>query len=193
METDVHGPPSKGDVGAGSEPAWHALPAGEAVALIQADAERGLSGQEIARRLARFGPNELPEAARRSLMSVLLHQFTSPLIYLLLAASGIALALGKVSDSIVILVVVLLNALIGAFQEGRAERSLDALRRLGSPKAHVLREGEEQLVEARELVPGDILLLAAGDAVVADARLLEGAALQLSEGRSVSRTAQIST
>jgi Ca2+-transporting ATPase len=161
--------------------AWHALSVAEALALTQADAERGLSSQELPQRLARFGPNALPEAAQRSLLSVLLHQFTSPLIYLLLAASGIALALGKVSDSIVILVVVLINALIGAFQEGRAERSLDALRRLGSPKAHVLRDGEERLIEARELVPGDILLLGAGDAVAADARLLEGAALQLSE------------
>jgi magnesium-transporting ATPase (P-type) len=181
MRTEVPSLLSKRASGSNGGPAWHALPAAEALALSRTDAGRGLSGQEIAQRLARVGPNAFPEAARRSLVSVLLHQFMSPLIYLLLAASGIALALGKVSDSIVILVVVVLNAVIGAFQEGRAERSLDALRRLGSPKAHVLREGVEQLIEARELVPGDILLLAAGDAVAADARLLEGAAVQLSE------------
>jgi magnesium-transporting ATPase (P-type) len=181
METRVPGPQSDGATSTGSEPAWHALGVEETLARIQTDVGRGLSEEEAARRLARIGPNALPEAAHRSLLSVFFHQFTSPLIYLLLAAAGIALALGKVSDSIVILVVVLINALIGALQEGRAERSLDALRRMGSRKAHVLRDGEERLIEARDIVPGDILLLAAGDAVTADARLVDGAALQLSE------------
>jgi Ca2+-transporting ATPase len=163
----------------------------EALSHAQADTQRGLSGQEAARRLARFGPNALPEGVSKSLFTVLLHQFKSPLIYLLLAAAGIALALGKVSDSVVILVVVLINAIIGTFQEGRAERSLSALRRLASPRAHVLRDGEEQQIEARELVPGDVLLLAAGDAVAADARLVEGAALQLSEAALTGESAPV--
>lgn len=162
-------------------PAWHALGVEEALSRAQTEARQGLSGQEVARRLARFGPNALPEGTTKSLFTVLLHQFKSPLIYLLLGAAGIALSLGHVSDSIVILVVVLLNALIGTVQEGRAERSLSALRKLASPKARVLREGKEQQIEARELVPGDLLLLSPGDAVAADSRLIEGAALQMSE------------
>nr|WP_225937768.1 HAD-IC family P-type ATPase [Myxococcus sp. RHSTA-1-4] len=160
---------------------WHALTAEEAARALRTEPARGLSREEVERRLAEHGPNALAEPPSRSLLTVLLHQFKSPLIYLLLVAAGISVALGHVSDAVVIVVVVLLNALIGTFQEGRAERSLEALRRLASHKARVLRDGHEQLVEARDLVPGDIVILAAGDAVPADARLIEGAALQVSE------------
>ena len=160
---------------------WHELHGAEAVEAIASDAAGGLSAAESRRRLERFGPNALPEPERRSLLSIFLGQFKSPLIYLLLAAAGIALALGHLTDAVVIFVVVLLNALIGTIQEGRAERSLAALRKLATHPARVVRAGEEQIVAARELVPGDILLLEAGDAVGADARLLHGAALQIAE------------
>ena len=160
---------------------WHALQAAEAVTAIESDAHSGLSSEEVRRRVDRFGPNALREPKRRSLMSVFLGQFKSPLIYLLFVAAGIALALGHTSDAIVIFTVVLLNACIGAFQEGRAERSLESLRKLAIHKARVVRNGSETVVEAREVVPGDVLLLEAGDAVAADARLLEGAALQIAE------------
>ncbi len=160
---------------------WHALAAAEALARVESEPRRGLSAGEAGRRLERFGPNALPEPARRSASAIFLRQFASPLIYLLFAAAGIALALGHTSDAVVISVVVLLNALVGAFQEGRAERSLEALRRLASQTARVVRDGREELLPAREVVPGDILLLAAGDAVAADARLLDASALQIAE------------
>ena len=160
---------------------WHALDSDEAISAIESDAERGLSAEEAARRLDRFGLNALPEPKRRSLLSVFAGQFRSPLIYLLFVAAGVALALGHVSDAGVISAVVLLNALIGAFQEGRAERALDALRKLASHKTRVVRGGQEFVVEAREVVPGDVLVLDAGDAIAADARLLHGAALQIAE------------
>jgi len=160
---------------------WHALHAEEALAAVESGVEEGLSGDEVRRRLERFGPNALPEPERRSLSSVFLGQFKSPLIYLLFAAAGIALAVSHVSDAAVIFAVVLLNALIGAFQEGRAEQSLRALRKLATQTARILRDGREQLVEAREVVPGDIFVLEAGDAVLADARLLDGTALQIAE------------
>ncbi|MCI0569510.1 MAG: HAD-IC family P-type ATPase [Myxococcaceae bacterium] len=160
---------------------WHALHAAEAVAAIESDATSGLSLDEARRRLERFGPNALPEARRRTLAAVFLGQFKSPLIYLLLVAALIALVLGHRSDAAVIFTVVLLNALIGAFQEGRAERALEALRKLATHRARVVREGQERMVEAREVVPGDVLLLEAGDAIAADARLLGGAALQIAE------------
>ncbi|WP_224248441.1 cation-translocating P-type ATPase [Hyalangium gracile] len=191
VANDAHGQESSGGGAAGSEPPWHALRVEEALRRAETDAGRGLSTQEAALRLARLGPNALPEGVRKSIATVFLHQFKSPLIYLLIAAAGIALALGKVSDSAVILVVVLINALIGTLQEGRAERSLDALRRLASPKAHVLRDGQEQQIDARELVRGDLLLLAAGDAVAADARLVEGAGLQLSEAALTGESAPV--
>ncbi len=160
---------------------WHALHAEEAVAAVESDASVGLTTGEARRRLERFGPNALPEPKRRSLVAVVLGQFKSPLIYLLFGAAGLALALGHTSDAIVIFAVVLLNALIGAFQEGRAERSLAALRRLATHEARVIREGRVSAIGARELVPGDILLLEAGEAVAADARLLHGSALQIAE------------
>jgi magnesium-transporting ATPase (P-type) len=161
--------------------AWHALGVADAVAAVQSNGSEGLTTTEAHERLARVGPNALPEARRRSLLAVFGAQFKTPLIYLLFAASAIAFFLGHVSDAIVIAVVVVVNAVIGAFQEGRAERSLEALRRMTAHKARVIRDGHEVLVEARDLVPGDVLVLDAGDAVSADARLLHGAALQLAE------------
>jgi Ca2+-transporting ATPase len=160
---------------------WHALHAEEAVAAFGSDANVGLAADEARRRFEHFGPNALPEPKRRSLAAIFLGQFKSPLIYLLFVAAGLALALGHTSDAAVIFAVVLLNALVGAFQEGRAERSLAALRKLATHKARVIREGQERVIEAREVVPGDILLLEAGEAVAADARLLHGAALQIAE------------
>ncbi|RIL06688.1 MAG: haloacid dehalogenase [Proteobacteria bacterium] len=159
---------------------WHALSPEQALDGIASGAN-GLSSAEARRRLADVGPNALPEPRRAGIAAIFLRQFRSPLIYLLFAASGVAFALGERRDALVILGAVTLNALIGAFQDRRAQRSLDALRRLASLKAGVLRDGREERVEAREVVPGDVLLLAAGDAVPADARLLDGAALEIAE------------
>lgn len=160
---------------------WHALKPDEVISSFGSDDTRGLATEEAASRLARLGPNALPEKKGRTLLSVFVGQFKSPLIYLLFAAGGIALALGHLSDAIVIFVVVFLNAIIGAFQEGRAERALQSLRALSSHKAHVTRDGRECVIEAREVVPGDILILEAGDAIAADARLLQSAVLQVAE------------
>ena len=145
------------------------------------DAASGLTAAEAARRLATGGPNLLPKTGRRPLWIVFARQFASPLIYILFIAAGIALAVGKQGDALVILIVVLINALIGAFQEGRAERSMEALRKLSSLRVRVIRDGHETMLEAREIVPGDLLVLAAGDAIGADARIIEGAALEAAE------------
>lgn len=162
-------------------PLWHALAGEAAQRALQSDAERGLSSEAVRERLVRFGANALPEPVRRSAARLFLAQLASPLIYLLLVATAIALALGHWSDAAVISCVVLLNAVIGFFQEGRAERALAALRKLATRTARVIRDGQQQSIEARELVPGDLMLVEAGDAICADARLLEGAALQLAE------------
>ena len=161
--------------------AWHALPAAAAASELGVDADGGLSPGEVERRRALHGSNTLPEAKRRSLLRVFFRQFQSPLIYILFVAAALAFALGKGGDALVILAVVFINAVIGTVQEGRAERSMEALRRLSALRVRVVRSGSEQVVEARELVPGDVLLLAAGDAIGADARLLEGAALETAE------------
>ena len=141
----------------------------------------GLRADEVSARRSQHGANVLPEEKQKPLWRVFLRQFQSPLIYILLAAAVLALALGKREDSLVILIVVFVNAFIGAFQEGRAERSMAALKKLSALRARVLRDGGEQSIEASELVPGDVVLLAAGDAVGADARLMEAAALEAAE------------
>lgn len=171
---------------------WHALGADDAAREIQSDASLGLSAEAVRERLAQFGENALPEPKKRSLGSVFLGQFKSPLIYLLLLAAGIALALGHTSDAAVIAVVVVLNAVIGSLQEGRAERALAALRKLATHSARVLRDGKEQIIAARGVVPGDVLLVEAGDAVCADARLLDGAALQIAEAALTGESVPVS-
>ena len=162
-------------------PAWHALAPDQAVRHLESHAERGLPAGTAARRLAEHGPNALPEAPPRPLWRTFARQFASPLIAILFVAAALAVALGHQGDAGVILAVVLVNALIGTLQEGRAERSMAALRRLSALQVRVLRDGAEQVVAARELVPGDLMLLAAGDAVAADARVLDHALLQAAE------------
>ena len=161
--------------------AWHTLSPGAALEAIGSNAERGLDPAEVIRRLARFGPNALPQAKRRGLIRIVLAQFQSPLIYLLFGAAALALVFGHRVDAATIFGVVTLNALIGAFQEGRAERSLAGLRKLAFDRARVVRGGAESEVLAQALVPGDVVKLEAGDAVPADCRLLDGTALQIAE------------
>jgi magnesium-transporting ATPase (P-type) len=162
-------------------PTWHAVTVAEVIESLQTDARAGLSSSEVAARLTQHGPNELPEAAHKPLWKVVASQFASPLIYILFVAAVISFVMSHASDAVVILVVVLVNAVIGALQEGRAEHSMTALRKMSSVKVRVVRDGAESIIEARDLVPGDIMLLAAGDAVGADARLLEAAALEATE------------
>jgi Ca2+-transporting ATPase len=164
-----------------TEPAWHARPPQNVLAAMESDPARGLSAAVARLRRERSGPNALPEGKRRPLWLVFLSQFRSPLIYLLLLAAAIAAAVGESTDPLVILTVVVVNAVIGSFQEGRAERSLTALRRLTGRSAQVLRDGQAQIIDARDVVPGDVLILSAGDAVAADGRLLDGAALRVAE------------
>jgi magnesium-transporting ATPase (P-type) len=171
---------------------WHALDSNTAVARLGSDAKAGLSSQAVAGRALEHGPNALPEPAKRSSLIVLLRQFQSPLIYILFVAAALAGAMGHWGDAAVILGVVLANALIGTYQEGRAERSMAALRKLSSLQVRVLRDGGEQAVAALELVPGDILLLAAGDAVGADARLIDEAALAVAEATLTGESVPVS-
>ncbi len=160
---------------------WHAADAEAVLRRLESDADSGLSSEVATRRLAELGPNAIADAPLDPVWRLVLRQFGSPLIYILFAAAALSAALGHWGDAGVILGVVLVNALIGALQEGRAERSMAALRRLSELQARVVRDGREQQVAARELVPGDLLLLAAGDAVGADARLIEASSLAAAE------------
>ncbi|WP_191083035.1 HAD-IC family P-type ATPase [Roseococcus microcysteis] len=153
----------------------------DAALRAQATTRQGLAAQEAAERLSRHGPNTLPEAPGRGPLLRFALQFHDALIYVLLGAAVLALVLGHLLDAAVILGVVLINATIGFVQEGKAARALDAIRRMIDPTALVLRDGARQRVPAAEIVPGDLVLLEAGDRVPADLRLLRAKSLRLDE------------
>ncbi|MFN3592007.1 MAG: cation-translocating P-type ATPase, partial [Thermaurantiacus sp.] len=163
-----------------SVPPWHALGVDEVLALIDAG-DTGLSSDEAARRLGLHGPNRLPEAEAEGAFLRLLRQFNNPLILFLVAAALLSLALGHPTDALVISAVVLANTGIGFFQEGRAAEALKAIRAMIDPEAVVLREARRRTIAAAEVVPGDIVLLEAGDRVPADLRLVETRQLTIDE------------
>ena len=159
---------------------WHARPAQEVLGAL-GSTPQGLASQEAAQRLARHGPNALTSARRRGPLSRFLAHFNNALIYFLLAAALAAAALNHLVDAAVIFAVVLVNAVIGFLQEGKAEQALEAMRRLVSPKASVRRDGVRASIAVSELVPGDIVLLEAGDRVPADLRLLRARGMLVDE------------
>lgn len=159
---------------------YHALSPDAVLAALGAS-ERGLDAEEVERRLARYGRNELPRPKRKHPLLRFLAQFNSALIYLLLAAAFGATLLGHFIDAGVILVVVLINAIVGVIQEGKAENALQAIRGMVSVEANVLRNQQRQRIPVAELVPGDIVFLAPGDRVPADLRLLQARGLRADE------------
>jgi Ca2+-transporting ATPase len=164
---------------------WHTLSPSETLTQLKTDLARGLSADDARARLAEHGPHELVETARRSPLRILWEQLTATMVLILLAASGISFALQKWQAAIAILAIVILFALLGFFQEYRAEQAMAALKKLAVPNVRVRRGGQTggQTLEisARELVPGDIILLEAGNLLPADARLLEAANLKIQE------------
>ena len=159
---------------------WHNLSTEDALEHLNTSAH-GLSHIEATERLANYGPNRLPEAARPSGLMRFLLQFHHILIYVLLGSAVITAVLEHWIDTGVILAVVLANAAIGFIQEGKAEKAMDAIRHMLAPRAHVLRDGERHGIEGDALVPGDIVLLEAGDKVPADLRLLSAHGLSVQE------------
>lgn len=163
------------------ETPWHLLEPWQAAAWLKVDPEKGLDHEESQRRLAAFGPNMIMEQRRRGPVRMFIGQFTDFMIIVLILAGIVSGLIGEVSDTIAIVVIVVLNGVIGFIQEFRAERAVAALKRLASPTAQVLRGGSIQTVAARELVPGDLVLLEAGNVVPADLRLLDVARLKVEE------------
>ena len=163
-----------------SKQSWHSTRPEQALADQDATAA-GLSAAEVSRRLAEHGPNRLTPPKKRGPLFRFLLQFHNVLIYVLLGAAGVTAALGHGVDTAVILGVVFINALIGFLQEGKAEKSLDAIRNMLSLHAMVMRDGRRSEITAEDLVPGDIVLLASGDKVPADLRLIEMRSLRIEE------------
>jgi len=177
---------------------WHALTLEAALERL-GSRPQGLTRSEAAARLARSGPNELLQLAKVSRLKIFLSQFLDVLVIILVIAAAISGVLGllkgdvnELYDAILIMIIVVLNAVFGYYQEYRAEKSLEALRSLSAPRAHVIREGEPSTIPARDLVPGDVVVLSAGDKVPADVRLIEVASLRTNEASLTGESAPVS-
>ncbi len=163
-----------------SKTLFHTQGVAEVLAALDSDF-RGLTSEEAARRLSEFGPNQLTAAAPISPWSILFDQFKNVLVIILLIATALSAALGHGVESIAITVIVLFAVLLGFVQEYRAEKAIEALKEMAAPISTVFRGGAETEVPAGELVPGDVVLIAAGDKIPADARLIESHSLQIEE------------
>jgi Ca2+-transporting ATPase len=173
-------PPTEGTPVSAKTEHWHALTAGEVLEHLKVR-EDGITTQDAAERLAQYGPNQLTEAPRPGFLKLLWDQFNNFIVILLIVAAAISAVLGEWIDASAILAIVVLNAVLGIVQEQRAEEALAALKKLAAPDARVMRDGKHITVPARELVPGDIVFLEAGNHVPADLRLLEAVNLQVEE------------
>jgi len=160
---------------------WHQLDTAAVVAQLATDASIGLTDAEARARLQRFGPNDLQATKPPSPWRILGEQAKNVLVIILLIAVGLSAFLGHTIEAIAIAVIVLFAVLLGFVQEYRAERAIEALRKMAAPVAAVVRDHEEQSIPAHALVPGDIILLRAGDKIPADARLIEAINLQIDE------------
>ncbi len=159
----------------------------EALQQLETDGERGLSQEEARRRQARYGKNEIRETKRQNIFARFFSQFKDFMVLILLAAAGVSFLVSRMRgdteyiDSIIILAIVVCNAVIGMVQELRADKAIEALKKLSSPHAKVLRGGRKYTVETRDLVPGDVVILKAGDLVPADIRLIKSVELKAEE------------
>ncbi|HNX73410.1 MAG TPA: cation-translocating P-type ATPase [Spirochaetales bacterium] len=160
---------------------WHTKSIEETVDELRTNAETGLSSAEAQKRLELYGPNRLKEKRRKSTFVLFLEQFNDYLIYILIAAAVISILLGEVSDALIILVVVLINAIVGVVQESRAEKAIEALKKLSAPHALVVRDGRQEEIDAAEVVPGDLIVIDAGRAIPCDLRWIEAVNLKVDE------------
>jgi Ca2+-transporting ATPase len=160
--------------------AWHSKETEQVLNELKVD-QQGLSSEEVKHRLDEFGYNELKEKKRVTPLQIFLNQFKDVFVIMLLVATIISFLIGETVDAITIAVIVILNSVVGFVQEYRSEKAMEAMKKLTAPKAHVIRDGNETMVDAREIVPGDIVLLEAGDRVPADGRLIETVDLKADE------------
>ncbi|MDX1655198.1 MAG: HAD-IC family P-type ATPase, partial [Candidatus Competibacteraceae bacterium] len=170
---------------------WHTDSSQQALQRLDSGPD-GLDKAEVDRRRQRFGPNDLPERKRPGLLTIILRQFKDPLIYILLIAGTVSLLLGNYEDTIFIFAILVINGVIGTIQEWRAESSAQALQEMVRVQATVLRSGQRHSLDARELVPGDIVLLESGNSVPADLRLLESGDLGTDESLLTGESTSVS-
>ena len=160
---------------------WHALDVQAVLSELDSDSKGGLSTEEAARRLGQYGPNTLVSVGQVPWYRVLLRQFIDVLIIILLVAAVISFIIGETTDAVTILAIVILNGALGFVQEWRAEKALESLKRMLSPRCKAVRDGNALEIDAKELVPGDVVLLEVGDRIPADLRLVESLNLRMDE------------
>ena len=165
--------PAVNSTSTGGAVPWHALAVDEVLKRLTTSTENGLAVGEASTRLQKYGPNRLPAGKKRGALMRFISQFNNILVYVLLGAGFTKMMLGLWIDASIILGVVILNALLGFIQEGKAEKALDSIRNMLSAEARTLRGGEARMIPAEQLVPGDIVLLESGDKVPADLRLAD--------------------
>ncbi len=168
--------------------AAHNQSVNELLDLLGSNAQTGLTAEQAKQKLEQIGPNKLKEKKKKSMLARFLDQFKDVMIIILLLAAAVSFTMiciegnwGELFEPALIVLIVILNAVMGIYQEGKAERALDALKNMSAPHARVIRGGEEKIVDASQLVPGDIIRLEAGDFVPADARLLHSVSLKSEE------------
>jgi len=160
---------------------WHEMRSDEVMDSINTDGDSGLTSKEVQKRTQKFGLNELKEADRPSAIIIFLSQFKDFMVLVLLAATLISGLLGEYIDAIAIIAIVVVNGILGFFQERKAERSLEALKELSAPQVNVLRNGQWEKILSKELVPGDIVKFSSGDRIGADMRLIDTKSLEVEE------------
>src|SRR5688500_6363567 len=187
MTSDAASPAA---IGTGALPPWHTLPSPEIISRLATEIT-GRTGAEAVKRLEVHGPNELQAHSRESAWRTFAAQFQNVLILILLAGTAVSAFLGHTLEAVVITVIVLFAVLLGFIQEHRAGRALEALRKMAAPLGRVIRDGEERLVPARGLVPGDLIVLRAGDRVPADARVTQSVNLATDEASLTGESAAV--
>ncbi|HQC70823.1 MAG TPA: cation-translocating P-type ATPase [Sedimentibacter sp.] len=160
---------------------WYNKGKNEVLKELDTNLSVGLSEKEVKRRIEKYGKNEFEEQAKKSILNKFAAQFADFLIIILLIAAGVSAFVGEREDAVIILAIVVLNAALGIYQEGKAEKSVEALQRLSAPNAKVIREGNLTVVPAADIVPGDVVVLEAGDIIPADIRLFESSNLKVEE------------
>lgn len=163
------------------ETPWYHKSIDEVCRELDTDPKRGLSSQEARIRLEKYGPNELAQKKGPSIFQMFLEQLKDYMVIILLIASVISIFLGEITDSLIIIAIVIINACLGVFQEYRASKALEALKKMSAPNAKVLRDGETLTIPSRELVPGDVVILETGDYMPADLRLISTVNLKVEE------------
>ncbi len=160
---------------------YWAKTADDVARILGTDVNRGLTEEEARRRLERYGENRIERIYKVSPLKILLRQFWDPLVAILLAAAALSVFFGEATDAMLIGAIIVFNAVLGFFQEYKAEKTLEALQRLSTPRARVLRDGKVKIIPSTDVVPGDVVLVEEGDVVPADLRLVEAVDLYVDE------------